>query len=126
MVRELLPRSNLGLRFLSLLIALVLFLVVRGERHVSQRYEVPLRVRLPVGVAPSGSMPNHLRVSLTGPWARLRSLRGKDIGPVTLDLSATGPGTATWFVRADALRLPSGVHVESIYPSQGEVELVRR
>jgi hypothetical protein len=44
---------------------------------------------------------------------------------VTLDLSQTGPGVASWYVRPESLRLPSGVRVESLYPSQGTVSLQR-
>ncbi len=126
MARELLPRSNLGLRLLSLVIAVVLFLVVRGERQVGQRFTVPLEARLPVGIVAASPLPPSLTISVFGPWARVRSLRGADIGPVMLDLSSNGPGTTSWFVRAESFHLPTGVHVESIYPSQGSIELLRR
>jgi hypothetical protein len=66
-----------------------------------------------------------LHVSLSGPWARLRSLDAGDVGPVTIDLSRTGAGVASWFVRPESLRLPPGVRVESLYPSQGTVQLER-
>jgi hypothetical protein len=119
------PRSDFGLRLVSLAIALALFLVVRGERRVSHTFSVPIEARLPEGLAPAAPLPERLKVSVSGPWARLRTLEGADLGPVTIDLSRTGPGLASWFVRPESLRLPTGVRVDSLYPSQGTVDLLR-
>ncbi len=119
------PRSDLGLRLLSVAVALALFLVVRGERRVSASFAVPLATRLPAGVIPATPLPERLTVALSGPWARLRAIDAGDLGPVTVDLSRTGPGVATWFVRPDSLHVPSGVRVESLHPSQGTVDLLR-
>lgn len=125
MALDLSPRSSLGLRLLSIGVAVALFLYVRGERNVDRRFSVPIEVQLPAGISPAAALPAKLAVSVSGPWARLRSLEGSELGPVTLDLSQTGPGVAAWFVRPESLRLPPGVRVESIYPSQGTVELRR-
>ncbi len=116
-------RSDLGLRVLSFAMAVALLFVVHGERRVSYTFTVPLEARLPAGLEPSSPLPASLHVSASGPWARLRSLEGSDLGPVTIDLSRTGPGVASWFVRPESLHLPSGVRVESLYPSQGTVDL---
>ncbi|HTP24477.1 MAG TPA: hypothetical protein VMK12_02310 [Anaeromyxobacteraceae bacterium] len=118
-------RSERGLLLLSVAVALALLFVVHGERLVSYSFSVPLEARLPSGLEATTPLPANLHVSVSGPWARLRSLDGSDIGPVTIDLSRTGPGVASWFVRPESLRLPAGVRVESLYPSQGTVELKR-
>ncbi len=118
-------QSDLGLKLLSLLMAAALLVVVRGERRASWAVTVPIEARLPEGLEPAVPLPSSLRVSLSGSWARLRSLDGAEVGPVTIDLSRTGAGVASWFVRPESLRLPSGVRVESLYPSQGTVSLQR-
>jgi hypothetical protein len=125
LARDFTARTSLGLRLLSVGIALGLFLFVRGERQVEHRYTTRIEVQLPDGLTPATRLPSRLSVTLSGPWARLRSLKGSTLGPVTLDLSQTGPGITSWFVRPESLRLPPGVRVESIYPSQGTVELLR-
>ncbi len=116
-------RSELGLRLLSIAMAVALTVVVRGERRVEQTFTVPLSAILPAGLEPATPLPSSLRVEVAGPWARLRSLGGRDLGPVTLDLSRTGPGVASWVVRPESVRLPPGVRVEWLYPSQGSVQL---
>lgn len=118
-------RSDLGLRLLSVAMAAALLFVVHGDRRASVALVVPIEARLPAGLEPAAPLPQSLRVSLSGPWARLRSLDAGDVGPVTIDLSRTGAGVASWFVRPESLRLPAGVRVESLYPSQGTVQLER-
>lgn len=118
-------QSDRGLRLLSVAMAAALLFVVHGERRASYSLVVPIEAKLPAGLEPAAPLPQTLRVSLSGPWARLRSLDGGDVGPVTIDLSRTGPGVASWFVRPESLRLPVGVRVESLYPSQGTVQLER-
>ena len=117
--------SDLKLKLLSLAMAAALLVVVRGERRVSYALSVPVEARLPRGVEPVEPLPEELRVSVSGPWSRLRSLDGSDVGPVIIDLSRTRLGIASWSVRPESLHLPSGVRVESLYPSQGTVELQR-
>jgi hypothetical protein len=119
-------QSDLSLRLLSVAMALALLFVVHGERRVSWAFTVPIEAKLPAGLEPATApLPTSLRVSVSGPWASLRSLDGSDLGPILIDLSRTGPGVASWFVRPESLRLPSGVRVESLYPSQGTVDLQR-
>jgi len=118
-------QSDLSLRLLSIAMAMALLFVVHGERRVSWAFTVPIEAKLPSGLEPASPLPPSLRVSVSGPWASLRSLDGSELGPITIDLSRTGPGVASWFVRPESLRLPSGVRVESLYPSQGTVELQR-
>jgi hypothetical protein len=118
-------QSALGLRLLAAAMAAALLFVVHGERRVSYSFTVPLEARLPAGYDASAPLPRTLHVSVSGPWSRLRSLDRQEAGPVTIDLSRTGPGVASWYVRPESLHLPQGVRVESLYPSQGVVEILR-
>jgi hypothetical protein len=118
-------RSDLRLKLLSFGLAAALLVVVRGERRSALILSVPLEARLPAGLEPAAPLPSQLRVAIAGPWARLRALDEGDLGRVTIDLSQTGPGVASWYVRPESLHLPSGVQVESVYPSQGTVVLGR-
>ncbi len=118
-------RPEYGLLVLSFALAFALMVVVHGERRVSTTFTVPLEAQLPASLEPALALPTTLRISVTGPWARLRSLHASDLGPVTIDLSHTSPGVASWSVRPESLHLPPGLSVESVYPSQGTVQLTR-
>ncbi len=119
-------RSELGLKLLSLALGVALLVVVRGERRVTYAVSVPVELRLPRGIEAASAFPAELRVSLSGAWAQLRALDPGEIGPVTMGLSRATPGVATWYARTESLRLPAGVRVDSVYPSQGTVELERQ
>ncbi len=118
-------RSDLALRLLSFAMAAALVVFVHGERRVSYTLSVPVETKLAHGMEAASPLPETLRVSLSGPWARLRSLDGPDLGPVIIDLSRTRAGTASWSVRPESLQVPPGVRVESLHPAQGTVDLQR-
>ncbi len=116
-------RSELGLRALSFALAFALMIVVHGERRATTTFTVPVEVQAPASLVPAGKLPATLRVSLSGPWARLRSIRDDELGAVTIELSRSSPGVATWTVHPESLQLPPGVRVDSLYPNQGMVEV---
>ena len=118
-------QSDLGLRLLSVGLALALLVVVHGERRVTYALDVPFEARVARGLEPATPLPATLRVALSGPWARLRTLDAGDLGPVIVDLARAGPGTASWSVRPESIHPPQGVEVESVHPAQGLVELRR-
>jgi hypothetical protein len=117
--------SDLLLRFVAVAIAVGLFLVVRGERQVTVTFSVPIAPRLPPATSAAGPLPADVSVTVSGPWSRLRVIDGDDLGPAVVDLTRAGAGTVPWVVRPEALHVPHGVRVESIYPAQGTVELGR-
>lgn len=115
--------SDAALRVAALAIAVALFVVVRGERRVTATFAVAVAPRLPPALAVAPPLPAEVSVTLSGPWSGIRGLDGADLGPAVIDLSRAGPGAAPWVVRPEALHVPRGVHVESIYPSQGTTVL---
>jgi hypothetical protein len=117
--------SDVLLRLVAVAVAVGLFLVVRGERQVTLTLDVPLAARLPPAAVAAGPLPAEVSVTVSGPWSRLRAIDGEDLGPAVVDLTRAGAGAVPWVVRPEALHLPRGVRVDSIYPAQGTVELSR-
>lgn len=118
-------RSDLVLALLSIAIALALFVVVRGERRVTAAFTVPVEAVLAPRLPSVDGLPTEVTVAVTGPWSRLRVLDAARVGPVRIDVARAGPGQAAWRARAEVLRLPHGLRLESITPSQGTAELRR-
>jgi hypothetical protein len=118
-------RSDLSLRLLALVIAMALLLVVHGEKSTTVTWELPLAVALPAGVEPAQPLPEAVSVSISGPWATLRSLRPEALGAVPVVLTRTGPGFSAWYTRPEALHLPRGLRIDAVHPAQGSVELRR-
>jgi hypothetical protein len=115
--------SDPVLRLVALAIAIGLFVVVRGERRVTLTFTVPLAPKLPPALAVAEALPADVSVTVSGPWSRLRAIEGDDLGPAVIDLTRAGPGAVPWVVRPEALHVPRGIRVESIYPAQGTIDL---
>jgi len=115
--------SRLPLQLLALAVSLSLFLLVRGERRIALSYPVTCELQLPSGFTPAAPLPAEVTVSLSGPWSRLRSLDPASLGPIRVDLSRARAGPASWSVRPDAVHVPRGVRVDSVFPAQGTVDL---
>ncbi len=118
-------RSDLALALLAVAIALALFVIVRGERRVTAAYAVPVEAVLPPRAPPIDALPTEVTVAVNGPWARLRVLDPATLGPVRIDVTRAGGGQVAWRARAEALRVPHGLRVESITPAQGTIDLRR-
>lgn len=118
-------RSDLARMALSVGIAVALLLLVHGEKRYSVTYSVPVVTAVPGSLEASGPLPSEATVSVSGPWALLRGLQPRSLGPLRAELSRSTPGMATWYVKPDTLRLPRGVRVDAIHPSQGSVDLRR-
>lgn len=118
-------RSDLALGLLAVAIAVALYVVVRGERRVTAAYTVPIDAVLAPRVPHVEGLPTEVTVAVSGQWARLRVLDPASLGPVRVDVSRAGAGQLAWRARAEAVRLPLGLRLESITPAQGTIDLRR-
>jgi len=122
-VRQALTR-NLGLKFLSLLIAFGLWSFVNfGERDTEASLKVPLELRdIPAHLMITSPRIEFVDLRVTGPRTLLGRIDRNRLS-ISLDLSGVRPGPAVFRVAAEALNLPRGVKVVRINPSQVTLEL---
>lgn len=112
--------ENLGLKLVSLVIAVGLFAFVRGSGTVQRSLDVPLLAMLPV--AGDGrpvllsSLPDKVRVSVRGASSVVGALRAEEVGPVQVDLRAGRRASVR--LTPDMLRLPAGASFASIEPAE--------
>jgi len=106
--------ENATIKLLSVGLALVLFLLVRGDK------EAVVGVSVPVVFAPDParvlvSEPvDRLKVTVRGRWSKLRGVTAEDLEPVRLDLAGQTDGEH--FFEDQAIRLPAGVRVVALRP----------
>jgi YbbR domain-containing protein len=107
--------GNLGLKFLSLVLALTVFLLVNNDRD----HDIP-NVR--VGVAYTdpddrvlvSERITEVKVTIRGPSRRLRRFDEREIDRIDLDLRKVQDGEIVF--TTDMVRVPSGLSVVSITP----------
>ncbi|MEW6719100.1 MAG: CdaR family protein [Thermodesulfobacteriota bacterium] len=118
-------RRNLALKLLALGLAIVTWWFVTGESKVLVSFNVPLEIRnLPAGMTLTNKVETHVEVRLQGPSSILAGFKASEIS-MALDLSAGKPGKQIVKFDPGAVRVPSGVTVQKIFPQAVEVVLAR-
>lgn len=117
--------ENWTLKLLSLVIAVILWTFLMGERHLEVGYTVPLELdNVPEGLMVASEVPTLVDVRLSGSRTRLSRLGPSDLR-LTLDLDELDPGPTTFRRLEERLALPGGVRVTRLSPNSVEVTLER-
>jgi YbbR domain-containing protein len=115
--------ENKGLKLLSLLLAILLFVVSRQPVSDVRLVSVPIEYRgLSEGVQISGDAEQTVSVRLSGPRDLVRSLLSNQV-LVVADLSNKEPGERTAQLKADESSLPENVKVLQIKPASIRIKL---
>jgi len=111
------PFRNIWLKFLSICIASLLWLVVAGDRVVERALRVPIEFQnLPQGLEIVGESPGSVEVRLRGSSGTLGRLAQGDITAV-IDLRNARPGRRLFHLTASNVTVPYGVEVVLVAPA---------
>ncbi|CAN5401962.1 hypothetical protein BH23ACI1_BH23ACI1_06030 [soil metagenome] len=117
------PFRHLGLKFLAMALAALLWLTVAGEQAVERGMRIPLEFRnKPVELEIVGDPLTAVDVRLSGSSTRLSRMDPGEVVAV-LDLASARPGARLFHLRAASVRLPYGIEVSQIIPSTISLEL---
>ena len=116
------PFRNLGLKFLSMCIAALLWLVVAGERVVERVMRAPVEMQnLPEGLELVGNPPDTVEVRLRGPSGALSRMAAGDMSAV-IDLQNARPGRRLFHLTQSNVNVPYGMEVIIVAPSTLSME----
>ncbi len=117
--------ENTGLKFLSLVLAVTVFLLVNTDKDREITVRVGVRYEMPADKVLTSEQLDEVKVTLKGPWRRLRQFDERELGRIELDLrnSPTGDVTITHDMISN---LPPGLEVLSINPRSVRVAFDRR
>lgn len=123
------PRSkasdHLGLKIISVLLGLSLWLAVSREQGAEVTVSTPLELRnLPEGLEVVEESAQQVEVRLRGPAETLRSLTPQRVS-AGVDLSDAGPGDRLLYLAPDNVTVPFGVRVRRVTPSSLALSLDR-
>ncbi|MGH9347191.1 MAG: CdaR family protein [Vicinamibacterales bacterium] len=108
---------HLGLKFLSIALAGLLWLVVAGEQIVERALRIPIEfTNLPSQLELTGDTPTVADVRVRGSSGALTRLGPGELVAV-LDLRAARPGQRLFHLTAADVRTPFGVEVVHVNPS---------
>ena len=119
------PFQHLGLKALSLALAVLLWLAVSGEETVERGLRVPLELQqAPGGLELTGEIPATVDVRVRGASGALSRIGPGDVVAV-LDLHTTHAGTRLFPLTSDQVRAPFGIEVVQVTPSAIAMEFER-
>ncbi len=115
--------SNMGTKAISVVIAIVLWIIVLGSRNVEVTKEVTLEVITSSEMVAANEIPEKVGFRLSGPKAFLRTILDRREEPIRVNLTGNKPGLVTHRFFSDSIRVPIGVKVVSIHPNAVLVKL---
>jgi YbbR domain-containing protein len=111
------PFRHLGLKVLSVVLALLLWMIVSGEEIVERGLRVPLELQqVPAGLELTGEVPATVDVRVRGASGTLSRVSTGDVIAV-LDLRSARSGRRLFPLTPDQVRVPFGVEVVQVQPS---------
>jgi YbbR domain-containing protein len=119
------PFRHLGLKLLSVGLAVVLWLAVLGQHVVERGVRVPLEFQnIPETLEIVGTPPAAADVRLRGTSSLLSRLQPGEVVAI-LDLAGARSGARLFHLRTDQVRVPFGVEVTQVMPATVALELER-
>ena len=117
--------KNVGLKALSLLAALIIWLIVNFGRDESRSENIRLELRnMPSGLTITSELPRTVDVTLSGPRFSLLGLRpGKYC--LVLDFAGVKEGVVAFPSLEKLVEIPTGIHVTRIQPASLELHVGR-
>src|SRR5579871_4788238 len=109
--------SNLSLKIVSVIIAVVLWFVVLGSRNVEVSKDVPVEIITPADLVVANEVPDKVTFRISGPKAFLRNILNRREDPIRVNLSSAKAGLVTYRFFSDNIQIPIGVKVLSIVPT---------
>src|SRR5215470_14206367 len=119
MLRALLRRwilENAALKMVALVLAVTLFILVRGEKETERAVRVGVAYLKPSDRLLVTEVPDSIDVWVRGPWTRIKRLDPGDVDPVVIDLTKVPDGDVP--IDERSIRLPPGLRVVSVRPSK--------
>ncbi len=111
------PFRNLGLKFVSTLVACLLWLIVAGDRVVERVMRAPVEFQnLPAGLELVGNPPDTIEVRLRGSSGSLSRIAAGDMSAV-IDLTTARPGRRLFHITQNQVNVPYGIDIVQVSPS---------
>jgi YbbR domain-containing protein len=113
-----------GLKFLSVVLALTVFLLVNDDKDREITVRVGVLYVLPADRVLVSERIDDVRVTLRGPWRRLRNFDERELSRISLDLRTTPTGEIAF--TTDMIQAPSGLTIAQISPRSMRVAFDKR
>jgi len=116
--------DNLGLKFVSVVLAITVFLLVNDNKDREITVRVGVLYVLPEDRVLVSERIDDIRVTLRGPWRRLRNFDERELSRISVDLRNAPTGEISF--TSDMIQAPSGLTIAQISPRSMRVAFDKR
>ncbi|HEU4733110.1 MAG TPA: CdaR family protein [Kofleriaceae bacterium] len=116
--------DNVGLKFLSMVLAITVFLLVNTDKDREITVRVGVSYTLPENKVLVSDRVDDVGVTIKGSWRRLRRFDPREVDRINLDLRRAATGEIA--ITNDMIHLPSGLAITSISPHYVRVAFDKR
>jgi len=116
--------DNVGLKFLSIVLAVTVFLLVNTDKDREITARIGVSYTLPEDKVLVSERIDEVRITVKGSWRRLRKFDERGVERINLDLRRASSGEIA--IQSDMIHLPAGVTVTSISPRFVHVTFEKR
>jgi len=116
--------ENLGLKFLSMVLAITVFLLVNDDRPTEMTVRLPVAYTLPDDKVLVSERLDEVRVVVKGTSRRLRKLDERELGSIAIDLRNAPNGEIA--ITPDMVSTPAGLTIASVSPRSMRVVFEKR
>ncbi|MDX2093885.1 MAG: CdaR family protein [Kofleriaceae bacterium] len=106
--------DNLGLKFLSMVLAVTVFLLINDDEDREIRVSVGVSYILPTDKVLTSDRLDEVRVTIRGPERRVRRFDARELSRVSIDLRSARDGEIAF--TSDMIQPPAGLTITSIEP----------
>jgi YbbR domain-containing protein len=119
--------SNFGLKLWSLILAVILWYAIQGERTMEAFVKVEVQVKnRPRSLLITNAVNDSINLLVRGPIVRINELREHPLTPYSIDLTSSAPGSTLFKIFAADFKMPDGVTITRINPQMITVVLERQ
>jgi len=116
--------DNVGLKFLSIVLAVTVFLLVNTDKDREITARVGVSYTLPEDKVLVSGRIDEVRVTLKGAWRRLRKFDERQVDRINLDLRRASSGEIA--ISNDMIHVPSGLAVTMVSPRAVHIAFDKR
>jgi len=116
--------DNLGLKFVSMVLAVTVFLLVNDDKDREITVPVGVQYVLPEDRVLVSERVDEVRVTIRGPWRRMRNFDERELPRINVDLRSLPSGEIAF--TTDMVEVPSGLTVAGVTPRTMRVAFDRR
>lgn len=116
--------DNVGLKFVSIVLAITVFLLVNDDKDREITVRVGVLYVMPEDRVLISERVDEVRVTIRGPWRRMRNFDERELPRISVDLR-NAPGGEIMFT-PDMVEVPSGLSVAGIRPRSMRIAFDRR